>query len=159
MKQTAVTPTTSRLLASESIETYPKALSRMGVVKMVAQTVQDKALTITEISFFAGFGAFTNGRINRLCIRPESRIRPSVAAKESCRLRLAIAYGLTSSSKPSAANKEFKLSASRRVRNAPAAIRYITAARRTDGVPPAIGTKNTISGMETHVPMRLPSSR
>ena len=43
--------------------------------------------------------------------------------------------------------------------NAPAAIRYMTAARMTDGVPPATGTKSRIIRMDTQVPMRRPSSR
>ena len=159
MKVIAVTPTISRLLTSESMETEPNEVSRIGVVKIVALTVQEIALDTVFASFLAGFGRLENGRIIRCCIRVDNRIKPSVAAKDSCKLRLAMEYGLMKSSNASAASSELTLLVSRRTMNAPAAIRYMTAARMTDGVAPAIGTKNKISGMDAQVPMRRPNSK
>lgn len=89
---------------------------------------------------------------------PANRIRPSVDANESCRPTLAIAYGLTSSRTASAISSAFNPPDRRRSRNPPAAVRYISAARSTDGVAPATGTNSSTIGMDTTVPHRLPNS-
>ena len=104
-------------------------------------------------------GALANGLVNFRCIRPESRINPNVAAKESCRLKLAIEYGLRISSNPKAKNSEFRLPDSFFSTKAPAAIKYMIAARSTDGVAPAIGTNSTMSGIDRYVPSFRPNSR
>ena len=66
-------------------------------------------------------------------------------ANESCRPTLAIAYGLTSSRTASAISSAFNPPDRRRSRNPPAAVRYISAARSTDGVAPATGTNSSTS--------------
>lgn len=113
---------------------------------------------MTASALRTSFGAPANGFSSACCSFPANRIRPSVDANESCRPTLAIAYGLTSSRTASAISSAFNPPDRRRSRNPPAAVRYISAARSTDGVAPATGTNSSTSGMDTTVPHRLPNS-
>ena len=58
----------------------------------------------------------------------------------------------------SAKNREFRLLASLRSRKAPAVTKYMTAARITDGLAPAIGTNKRMNGIETSVPILRPNN-
>ena len=115
---------------------------------MVAHTVQDRAPATTAASLRTGLGWLRKGCSSFRCILPANSTNPSVAEKDSCKLKLAMAYGFCISNSANAANSELSVFASRFVRNAPAAIKYITAARMTDGDAPAIGTNSKISGTD-----------
>ena len=142
----------------DSTDAAPNEVSRIGTVNIVAQTVQLSALVMTASALRMSFGAPANGFSSACCSFPAKRMRPSVDANESCRPTLAIAYGLTSSRTASAISSAFDPPDRRRNRNPPAAVRYISAARSTDGVAPATGTNSSTSGMDTTVPHRLPNS-
>ena len=157
-KQSEVTPTVIRLLMGDSTDTAPNEVSRIGTVNIVAQTVQLSALVMTASTLRTSFSAPANGFSSACCSFPANRIRPSVDANESCSPTLAIEYGLTSSRTASAISSAFNPPERRRRRNPPAAVRYISAARSTDGVAPATGTNSSTSGMDTTVPHRLPNN-
>lgn len=88
------------------------------------------------------------GAASRCCMVEANRRSPSVAAKDSCKLSEKTANGLHSRSSASAAISEIMALVSRRKMNPAAAIRYMTAARITEGVAPATGTNSRISGSE-----------
>ena len=130
----------------------------MGAVQMEAQTVQLSAPLTAAIILRTSAGAPANGRAIACCIFIENKIKPSVEANDSCKPTLAMAYGLTANNIASAASSASRLFARLRAANPPAAARYISAARSTDGVAPAMGTNSSTSGTDTYVPHRLPSS-
>lgn len=130
----------------------------MGAVNTVAPSELDTLVMTTARSFLAFAPFLLNRSDSRRCIAGETSTRPSMDAKESCRLAEAMLIGLAASSSISAKAKLVGASDSRLNIGAAMLKSSMTQARTIALEQPIISVNTTTSGAPISAARRFPAS-